>query len=179
MRLFIIGSGIQALPLWSTRVRRLILLLMGVEAQKGATISEGVYIGSKKLRLGHRCFVNIRCYLDGNDWVTIGENVHLGPGVQVITANHRIGPPHIRASHVYTAPVTIEDGCWIGANAIIMPGVTVARGCIVGAGAVVTKDTQSNGVYVGMPARRTRDLSGGEPQKAEVLATCSDERKAA
>ncbi|WP_249354641.1 DapH/DapD/GlmU-related protein [Rhodococcus sp. USK13] len=52
----------------------------------------------------------------------------------------------------------VGDGCWIGAGAIILPGVTVGEGCVVGAGAVVTRDCSPNGLYVGSPARRVRDL---------------------
>ena len=36
--------------------------------------------------------------------------------------------------------ITVGKGCWIGANAIILPGVTIGDGCIMGAGAVVNKD---------------------------------------
>lgn len=53
---------------------------------------------------------------------------------------------------------TVGDGCWIGANATILPGVTVAPGCVIAAGAVVTKDTEPDGLYAGVPARRVRDL---------------------
>jgi maltose O-acetyltransferase len=41
---------------------------------------------------------------------------------------------------------------------VILPSVTIGPGCIVGAGAVVTKDLEPNGVYVGVPARRVREL---------------------
>ena len=47
---------------------------------------------------------------------------------------------------------------WLGARVVVLPGVQVAPGCIVGAGAVVTRDTEPDGVYVGVPARRIRDL---------------------
>jgi maltose O-acetyltransferase len=52
----------------------------------------------------------------------------------------------------------IEDGCWIGAGATILPGVTVRAGCIVASGAIVTKDCEPNGLYAGNPARRIREL---------------------
>lgn len=55
-------------------------------------------------------------------------------------------------------PITVGKGCWIGANAIILPGVTIGDGCIIGAGAVVNKDCAPNGLYVGVPTKRVRDL---------------------
>lgn len=55
-------------------------------------------------------------------------------------------------------PIIIEDGCWIGANVVIMPGVTIKKGCVIGATALVTKDTEPNGLYVGKPAHKIKDL---------------------
>ncbi|MCR4913326.1 MAG: acyltransferase [Lactobacillus sp.] len=55
-------------------------------------------------------------------------------------------------------PVKIDDGCWIGANVTILPGVHIGKGCVIGAGAVVNKDCEPNGVYVGVPAKRIKDL---------------------
>jgi maltose O-acetyltransferase len=53
----------------------------------------------------------------------------------------------------FTAPVTIGDNVWIGANATICPGVTLGNGVVVGAGAVVTKSFPDNVVVGGVPAR--------------------------
>ena len=43
--------------------------------------------------------------------------------------------------------------CFIGVNAIIMPGVTIGDEVIVGSGAVVTKDVPSNSIVAGNPAK--------------------------
>lgn len=51
------------------------------------------------------------------------------------------------------APVTVEDECFIGARALIMPGVTVGHGSIIAAGAVVTRSIPPNTVAAGIPAR--------------------------
>ncbi len=47
----------------------------------------------------------------------------------------------------------IGKRCFIGANAIIMPGLKIGNQCIVGAGAVVTKDVPDNCIVAGNPAR--------------------------
>ena len=52
-----------------------------------------------------------------------------------------------------TAPITICDGVWIGARAIILPGVTIGEGAVVAAGAVVTKDVEPFTVVGGNPAK--------------------------
>ena len=43
---------------------------------------------------------------------------------------------------------------FLGLGAVVRDGVTVAERCLVGAGAVVTRDTEPNGVYTGVPAKR-------------------------
>lgn len=47
----------------------------------------------------------------------------------------------------------IGKKCFIGANAIIMPGVTINDEVIVGAGAIVTKNVPSNSIVAGNPAK--------------------------
>jgi len=41
---------------------------------------------------------------------------------------------------------------------IILPGVTIESGCVIGVGSIVTKNCEANGVYVGNPAKRVKNL---------------------
>lgn len=74
-------------------------------------------------------------------------------------STHDIGDKTLRAGKYIQKSVIVEDGVWIGANATILPGVTIAEGCIIGAGALVNKSTEPNGLYVGVPAKRIKDLN--------------------
>jgi len=51
----------------------------------------------------------------------------------------------------------IGKRCFIGANAIILPGVNIGDSVIVGAGSVVTKDVSSGCVVAGNPAKIFRE----------------------
>ena len=102
--------------------------------------------------------VNSGCVFENREHVTIGNNCYFGPEVMVVTSTHEIGSAHQRAGNYAGAPVIIEDGCWIGARATILPGVIIRRGCVVAAGAVVTQSTESDGLYAGVPAIRKRTL---------------------
>lgn len=92
---------------------------------------------------------------------TIGRKVIFGPKPTIITGDHRIdiiGKHLIDVTDSEKAPendlpVTIEDGCWIGANVTILKGVTIGRGCIVAAGAVVTKSCEPYSIIGGVPAK--------------------------
>ena len=143
-----------------TRVRVALLRSAGAQIGAGVAVASGVMVKSHDLSIGDGAFINHGAFLD-NGPIRIGRNVFIGPGVRVLPNDHRPGPAGKRAGEKYHAPVTIGDGCWIGANAVILPGVTVAPGCVVGAGAVVTKDTAPDTLVAGVPAREVKALPVG------------------
>ena len=53
--------------------------------------------------------------------------------------------------------IQVKDNVWIGANVTILDGVVIETGCILAAGAVVTKSTEPNGIYAGIPAKKIKD----------------------
>jgi acetyltransferase-like isoleucine patch superfamily enzyme len=110
------------------------------------------------LVVGRRSFVNHQCYFDTSAAVTIGMDCAVGPRVCFITSGHAIGPSQRRAGPGISAPITVEDGCWIGAGAVLLPGVTIGRGSIVAAGAVVNRDVAPNSLVGGVPARILKGL---------------------
>jgi acetyltransferase-like isoleucine patch superfamily enzyme len=92
--------------------------------------------------------------------VTIGQHVNLAQGIVVTALNHNYSIPDQRIDQqgVTTAAVTIENDCWIGANAVILPGVTIGEHSVVAAGAVVTKDVPSHSLVAGVPARIIKQI---------------------
>jgi len=67
---------------------------------------------------------------------------------------------------------TIGNRVLVGIGAIVLDGVEVADDVIIGAGSVVTpgKKLGSGGLYVGNPARRSRDLTDGEIARIRLMA---------
>lgn len=90
------------------------------------------------------------CYIQGRNGVTIGDDTRFAPGVKIISANH---DPHDFTKWQKTQPITIGKRCWIGTNAVILPGVQLCDDVIVGAGAVVTNSFPRGSVIAGVPAR--------------------------
>jgi maltose O-acetyltransferase len=131
----------------------------GFKVSREACIWPGASFRSKRVTIGDGVFINVGFYHDGYDILRIGNNVRIGAHVRVITATHDIGPASQRGmTEVVGAPVEIRDGCWIGTGVTILPGVTIDKGCVIGANSLVSRSTECNGVYVGSPARRIRDL---------------------
>lgn len=80
--------------------------------------------------------------------VHVGAESYLAFGVIVLS--HDLC--RVRHCHTY-----IGERCFIGANAIIMPGIRVGDECIVGSGAVVTKDVPNQCIVGGNPAKVIRE----------------------
>lgn len=134
-----------------------LLRLCGLEVDH-SSVSSQVFFGGTNTQIGRGTFVNHRAFIDDSAPVVIGQQVQFGPEVMILTSSHQIGAATQRAGDAVTAPVTIGDGCWLGARVTILPGVSIGSGCIVAAGAVVTEDCVADGLYAGVPARRIRDL---------------------
>jgi acetyltransferase-like isoleucine patch superfamily enzyme len=87
--------------------------------------------------------------------VTIGNDVRLAQNITLSGLNHNYEdvslPIHVQG--VYTAPIIVEDDCWIGANVVAVAGVTIGKHSIVAAGSIVTKNIPPFSVAVGNPAR--------------------------
>jgi len=107
---------------------------------------------------GRNLYANFGCVILDCAWVRLGDDVAIGPNVQILAATHPIDPA-LRASGPELArPVTIGSQVWLGAGAIICPGVTIGDGVTIGAGSVVTKDIPARSVAVGNPCRVIRTV---------------------
>jgi maltose O-acetyltransferase len=120
--------------------------------------------GLRGLRIGRDCFIGDECLFDMAVSITLGDQVTLAERVIVLTHTNVGYPDHpLQAEFpASTAPVTIRDGCYIGAGAIILPGVTIGPRTAIGAGSVVTRDIEGGVVAAGTPARATRALTDRE-----------------
>lgn len=105
------------------------------------------------IRLGDGVFMNFGCVILDVVEVTIGAATAIGPGVQILTADHPRDPVERRAGLESGKPIHIGANVWIGGGAIILPGVTIGDDAVIGAGAVVTRDVASGATVVGNPAR--------------------------
>ena len=106
------------------------------------------------ISLGAGVFLNFNCVILDVVAVSIGDKTQIGPGVQILTADHPRDPVERRAGLEFGRPISIGRNVWIGGAAIILPGVTIGDDAVIGAGAVVTRDVPSGMTVVGNPARQ-------------------------
>ena len=111
-----------------------------------------------QLHIGARTFVNFGLVALDVARIDIGDDVQIGPGVQLLTPTHPLEAEPRRAKWEAAAPIAIGDNVWLGGGVIVCPGVTIGANTVVGAGSVVTGDLPANVLAVGTPARVLRPL---------------------
>jgi acetyltransferase-like isoleucine patch superfamily enzyme len=111
----------------------------------------------RRIKIGSFNYFNRDVMLDACNFIEIGERNMIGPGVYITDSNHTMsvngsfsdGPMDV-------GKVSIGNGCWIGARAVILKDVVLGDRCVVAAGAVVTKSFPADSVVAGVPARLLR-----------------------
>ena len=111
------------------------------------------------IRIGARCFANFGLVALDVAAITIGDDVQMGPNVQLLTPTHPVEPEPRRQKWEAAKPITIGDNVWLGGGVIVLPGVTIGDNTVVGAGAVVARDLPADVVAVGNPARVGKSLA--------------------
>lgn len=129
---------------------------------EGSSVRPGVYaIACKKISIGN--FVTLRpgtmLHADpreGGAGITIEDKVLIGSSVHIYVDTHAFDNtsiPIYDQGFYDSKPVLLKQGCWIGANTVILPGITIGKNAVVGAGSVVTKSIPEYAVAVGNPAK--------------------------
>ncbi|MEG2061870.1 MAG: acyltransferase [Alistipes sp.] len=137
-------------------IRRHILLAAGCEIGKGVSLNAYTQCAGNAIEIGDNTWISSGTHILSSfvpsERVKIGNCCDVGPEVLFVNGTHQIGSCHRRAGEGRCLPITIGDGCWIGARAVILGGATIGSGCVVAAGSVVIPgDYPSNCLLAGVP----------------------------
>lgn len=105
------------------------------------------------IRLGEGVFLNFNCVILDVAAVNIGDRTQIGPGVQILTADHPRDAAQRASGLEFGRAISIGRNVWIGGGAIILPGVSIGDDALIGAGSVVTRDVPAGCTAFGNPAR--------------------------
>ena len=142
----------------AVRVREIFSELTGQQVDETFSLIPPFYTaGGRRIRIGHKVFINQCCTIYDMGGVDIGDLVMIGPNVSIITAGHALEPSQRRA-YIEAKPIIIQRNVWIATGATILGGVTIGENAVVGAGAVVTKDVPPHTFVAGVPATVIRSL---------------------
>jgi len=113
---------------------------------KNVIIGQNVFVG-KGVIIGNGCKIqnNVSVY----EGVTLEDNVFVGPSV--VFTNVNMPRANIEQKDKFTKTL-VKKGVSIGANSTIICGCTLGENCFIGAGSLITKNTEANGLYYGIPA---------------------------
>jgi maltose O-acetyltransferase len=130
------------------------------ELGEGATIRPPFHCDyGYNIRIGNGVFLNFNCVILDVVSVTIGHGTQIGPGVQILAADHPRDAAQRAAGLEWGRPIAIGRNVWIGGGAVILPGVTIGDDAIIGAASVVTRDVPTEATVVGNPARQRADAA--------------------
>ncbi|QGN38269.1 sugar O-acetyltransferase [Klebsiella oxytoca] len=110
------------------------------------------------IRAGKNFYCNFDCVILDLTDVIIGNDVQLGPQVNIYTVSHPVDPGQRSTGIEYVRPVTIGDRVWIGGKSVILPGVKIGSDVVIAAGSVVTRDIPDRVVAGGVPARVLKQI---------------------
>ena len=108
--------------------------------------------------IGEGTYINSGLTLIDDYTVTIGKGCLFGTNVTLCTTGHPMDPEERAKGSMYSFPITIGDGAWLGAGVIVLPGITIGKYAVIGAGSVVTEDIPDYTVAVGNPCKPVRKL---------------------
>lgn len=123
-----------------------------------------------KMKIGKKTFIHMGCRFEGN--IEIGDNsvigrkcillgnIKIGNNVSITAECYFFSMSHFADDSFFKTfdkEILINDYCWIGARAMVLPGVVMYEGAILGANSVATKKIDSFEIHVGCPAKRVKD----------------------
>jgi len=137
----------------------------------GARIGKGVYVKPGVnvkfpwyLMIGDHSWIGENSWIDNLAQVTIGSHVCISQDVYLCTGNHDWTTRNMK---LFRRPITLQDGCWVGARSTVCPGVTVGTAAVTAAGSVVTRDVPAYEIWSGNPATylRKRQIRSAESDR--------------
>lgn len=90
--------------------------------------------------------------------ITIGNMIGIGPNTVFVAVNHKFNGEHYRSGSI-VGKIVVENGAWIGANCTLLAGTHIHKASVVGAGSVCSKDyIHDSYLIAGVPAKPIKKM---------------------
>ena len=137
------------------RPKTWLLRLFGAKVGVGLVIKPHVRIKYPwRLALGNHCWIGENVWIDNLAQVQIGHHVCISQKVYLCTGSHDY---RRRTFNLITRPISVGDGAWLAAGALVLGGLTIGANAVIAAGSVVVKDVAPAAIVAGNPARTIRN----------------------
>lgn len=147
-------------------LRYLLLKTLARTCGNNVAVFPDVYLlNPQNISIGNNVSIHPMCYIEGGKSKDPAHGVYIGNEVSIAHACTLIPTSHgytekevpIRDQEISNSAVHVGDNVWLGAKVTVLSGVSIASGCVLAAGSVLTKDTQPDGIYAGVPAKRIKN----------------------
>jgi len=131
-----------------------LLRLFGARVGKNVIIKPHVSIKYPwKLVVGNNVWIGEDVWIDNLALVSLGNNSCISQGALILCGNHN----YKRSSFdLVVGEITIDEGAWVGAKAIVCPGVKMGNHSLLTVGSVATSNLDEYWIYQGNPAQKLR-----------------------
>src|SRR5882724_9601558 len=130
--------------------KRFFLRSFGARLGNGVVLKPGINIKYPwKLAIGDHSWIGEKVWIDNLAFIGIGKKVCLSQGAMLLTGNH----DYTRTSFdLVIKEIILEDGVWIGAQALVCPGVIARSHAVLTAKSVAAGELEAYKIYRGNPA---------------------------
>ena len=140
-------------PISSIKV--LLLRLFGAKVGTGVHIKPSVNIKYPwLLDIGNNVWIGEHVWIDNLAKITIEDNVCISQGAMLLCGNHNYKKSTF---DLQVNEITLKEGAWVGAKAVVCPGVTLNSHAILAVNSVATTNLEAYGIYQGNPAQKVRE----------------------
>jgi len=172
-------------PMLNIRIGRNVKIGKGTKIFENTIVRKNVTIGEGNI-IGNSCLIRENVVIGNNN--KIGFSCSLEPHLIMgdnnstqgfcmlseysVIKNKNFFPPHFnnpadnsigKPKGEYIArPAIIGSRCRFGSGTRLVPEIVIADGTITGAMSLVTKDTEPNSLYYGVPAKKIREIKEGD-----------------
>jgi putative colanic acid biosynthesis acetyltransferase WcaF len=139
----------------SSAIKIFWLKLFGAKIGKGVVIKPSVNIKYPwNLQIDEYAWIGEKVWIDNLSQVKIGANCCLSQGAMLLCGNHNYKVPTF---DLIIGDITLEDGVWIGAQAVVCPGIVCGSHSVLAVASVASSNLEAYGIYRGNPAVKIKE----------------------
>lgn len=137
------------------RFKTIILRSFGASIGSNFVIKPNVNIKYPwQLLVGNNVWIGEGCWIDNLVKVELGDNVCVSQGALLLTGNHNYSK---QTFDLITKSISVKEGAWIGAKAIVCPGIICESHSVLSVGSIATTNLNAFTIYSGIPAQPIRE----------------------